>query len=151
MISGLVASLFAMSRMTAMLTKMNLIPYSNLGITGSVQKHMLIYVVTIAIGLTVFFDLTRIASIGAIFYLVMDMVVHWGVFKNLRKELKASGVILLTALLLDAIVLAAFVWLKINSDLFVVIVSASGIALVFAVEKGYLLWQGCHNGADRAS
>ena len=28
--------------------------------------------------LTVFFDLGRIASLGAIFYIVMDMAIHWG-------------------------------------------------------------------------
>lgn len=141
MVSGLVASLFVVSRLTAMLKKMNLIPYSHLGMDGSVQKHMMVYVVTGGIVLTVFFDLSRLASIGVILYLVMDILVQWGVFKNLRKELKASGVILMTALLLDAVVLAAFVWMKVNSDLFVVIISGIGIVLIFAVEKGFLLWQ----------
>lgn len=99
---------------------------------------MLIYVITIAIALTIFFDLSRIASIGAIFYLVMDMIVQWGVFKNLRKEIKANGLILITALILDFIVLIAFLWIKAGSDIFVVIVSAVGIALVFAGEKWFL-------------
>ena len=90
-ISGVIASIFAVSRMTAMLTDMKLIPHSHLGMSGSIQKHMLIYIVVIAITLTIFFDLSRIASIGAIFYLVMDMIIHWGVFKHLRKEVKANG------------------------------------------------------------
>jgi amino acid transporter len=140
-ISGIIASIFAVSRMTAMLTDMKLIPHSHFGMSGSVQKHMLIYVVTIAIALTIFFDLSRIASIGAIFYLVMDMIVHWGVFKNMRKELKASGLILITALILDFIVLSAFLWIKAGSDIFVVIVSAIGIALVFTGEKWFLNWK----------
>lgn len=140
-ISGVIASIFAVSRMTAMLTDMKLIPHSHLGMTGSIQKHMLIYIVVIAITLTVFFDLSRIASIGAIFYLVMDMIVHWGVFKHLRKEVKANGVILISALLLDLIVLIAFLWIKATTDIFVVIISAIGIILVFAVEKWFLHWK----------
>ena len=140
-ISGVIASIFAVSRMSAMLTDMKLIPHSHFGMSGSVQKHMLVYIVVIAIALTIFFDLSRIASIGAIFYLVMDMIVHWGVFKHLRKEVNANGVILITALLLDLIVLVAFLWIKAGSDIFVVIVSAIGIILVFAGEKWFLHWQ----------
>ena len=140
-ISGVIASIFAVSRMTAMLTDMKLIPHSHLGMSGSTQKHMLIYIVVIAITLTIFFDLSRIASIGAIFYLVMDMTVHWGVFKYLRKEVKANGVILISALLLDLIVLIAFLWIKATTDIFVVIVSAIGIVLVFAGEKWFLHWK----------
>jgi amino acid transporter len=137
-ISGVIASIFAVSRMTAMLTDMKLIPHSHFGMSGSIQKHMLIYVVVIAIALTIFFDLSRIASIGAIFYLVMDMIVHWGVFKHLRKDVNANGIILISALILDFIVLIAFLWVKVSSDIFVVIVSATGIALVFAGEKWFL-------------
>jgi amino acid transporter len=48
-ISGVIASIFAVSRMTAMLTDMKLIPHSHFGMSGSVQKHMLLYVVVIAI------------------------------------------------------------------------------------------------------
>jgi len=140
-ISGVIASIFAVSRMTAMLTDMKLIPHSHLGMSGSIQKHMLIYIVVIAITLTVFFDLSRIASIGAIFYLVMDIIVHWGIFKHLRKEVKANGVILISALLLDLIVLIAFLWIKATTDIFVVIVSAIGIILVFAGEKWFLHWK----------
>jgi amino acid transporter len=140
-ISGLIASVFAVSRMTAMLTDMKLIPHSHLGMSGSIQKHMLIYVVVIAICLTIFFDLSRIASIGAIFYLIMDMIVHWGVFKHLRQDVNANGIILITALLLDLIVLTAFLWIKLNSDIFVVILSAIGIVLVFAGEKWFLHWK----------
>jgi hypothetical protein len=68
----------------------------------------------------------------------MDMIVHWGVFKHLRKDVKANPAILIAALLLDLIVLIAFIWVKASSDVFVVIVSASGITLVSAEEKWYL-------------
>ena len=140
-ISGVIASIFAVSRMTAMLTEMKLIPQGHFGMSGSVQKHMLIYIVVIAITLTIFFDLSRIASIGAIFYLVMDMIVHWGVFKHLRNDVNANGIILISALLLDLIVLIAFLWVKANTDIFVVVVSFIGIALVFAGEKWFLHWK----------
>ncbi|MDR9457978.1 MAG: APC family permease [Salegentibacter sp.] len=140
-ISGVIASIFAVSRMTAMLTDMKLIPHNHFGMSGGIQKHMLVYIVVIAITLTIFFDLSRIASIGAIFYLVMDMIVHWGVFKHLRRDVNANGIILISALLLDLVVLAAFLWIKASSDIFVVIVSAIGIILVFAGEKWFLHWK----------
>lgn len=53
-ISGIIASMFAVSRMTAMLTNMDLIPHSHFGMSGSIQKHMLVYTAVIAIILTVF-------------------------------------------------------------------------------------------------
>ncbi len=137
-ISGLIASVFAVSRMTAMLTKMELIPHNHLGMSGSIQRHMLVYVVVIAIVLAIFFDLSRIASLGAIFYIVMDIIIHWGVLKKLRKEVKANKAILITAILLDAIVLTAFVWVKFSTDSFVVYASLIGIVLVFALEKWFL-------------
>jgi hypothetical protein len=137
-ISGVIASIFAVSRMTAMLTEMELIPHSHLGMSGSIQKHMLVYVVGIAIVLTVFFDLSRIASIGAIFYLIMDMIVHWGVYKHLKKEVKAKGIIVLTALVLDFVVLGAFLWIKAKSDPLVLLVSGATIGVVFIGEKWFL-------------
>ncbi|MBZ9628737.1 APC family permease [Psychroflexus sp. CAK1W] len=137
-ISGIIASIFAVSRMTAMLTDMKLIPHSHFGMPGRIQKHMLVYTVVIAIVLTVFFDLSRIASMGAIFYLVMDMMIHWGVLKHLRKEVKANAVILITALILDLIVLVAFLWIKLSSDILVLMVSAAIMLIVFIGEKWFL-------------
>lgn len=137
-VSGIIASIFAVSRMTAMLTDMELIPHSHLGMSGRIQKHMLVYTVVIAIILTVFFDLSRIASMGAIFYLIMDMIIHWGVYQYLRKEVQANGVIVLTALLLDGIVLTAFLWIKSTSDPLVLLVSAIVMLIVFVGEKWFL-------------
>lgn len=137
-ISGVIASIFAVSRMTTMLTKMELIPHSHLGMKGSIQKHMLLYIVVIAILLTIFFDLSRIASIGAIFYLIMDMIVHWGVFRYLRKDVEANPVILISAIILDFIVLFAFIWVKWDSDPQVLIYSLVGLVAVFVGEKLFL-------------
>lgn len=137
-ISGIIASIFAVSRMTTMLTNMKLIPHSHFGMPGDIQKHMLVYIAVIAAILTVFFDLSRIASLGAIFYLVMDIVIHWGVFKHLRKDVGANPIILLTAIMLDAVVLGAFLWVKGSSDWLVVVVASSAMVLIFIGEKWFL-------------
>lgn len=137
-ISGVIASIFAVSRMTTMLTQMNLIPHKHFGLPGKLQKHMLIYTVVLALTMTILFDLTRIASLGAIFYLIMDIGIHWGVLKNMRKDINARVSILYTAILLDCIVLAAFLWIKASSDLLVVIVAAILMVLIFLGEKWFL-------------
>lgn len=137
-ISGVLANVFAVSRMTAMLTDMELIPHNHFGMPGRIQKHMLVYIIVIAITLTVLFDLTRIASIGIIFYLVMDVMIQWGVLKNLRKDIKASAWIIITAILLDLVVLGAFIWVKATSDVMIAIVSVVAIGLIFSGEKWYL-------------
>ena len=137
-VSGVVASTFAVSRMTAMLTNMKLIPHSHFGMPGRIQKHMLVYAVVLAIILAAFFNLTRIASLGAIFYLVMDIVVHWGVLRHLQKEVNAKAPIIVAAIILDIIVLGAFLWIKGSSDVLVIIVALVLMALVFFGEKWFL-------------
>lgn len=136
--SGLIASVFAVSRMLAMLTDMELIPHRHFGMPGRIQKHTLVYTVVIASLLTVFFDLSRIASLGAIFYLVMDVAVHWGVFRHLRREVRASGAVLLGAIALDAAVLGAFLVMKAQSDPLIIVVSIVGIASIFVFEAMFL-------------
>ncbi|MCB9326418.1 MAG: APC family permease [Lewinellaceae bacterium] len=137
-ISGIIASMFAVSRMTAMLTNMDLIPHSHFGMSGSIQKHMLVYTAVIAIILTVFFDLSRIASLGAILYLVMDIMIHWGVLKHIREEIQAKASIIITAIILDSIVLGAFLWVKGSKDILVLIVAAVLMVLIFIGEKWFL-------------
>lgn len=136
--SGVVASTFAVSRMTAMLTEMKLIPHSHFGMSGTIQKHMLVYAVVIAIILTTFFNLSRIAALGAIFYLIMDVIVHWGVLRHIRNEVKANSIILISAIILDIIVLGSFLWIKFNSDSLVIIVSIIMIIIVFVGERWFL-------------
>ena len=136
--SGVLASVFAVSRMLTMLTEMKMIPHSHFGMSGAVQRHMLVYTVVIASTLAVLFDLGRIASLGAFFYLVMDMIIHWGVFRYRRADVGAFGIVLLTALALDAIVLAAFTVMKLQSDPMIVLYAAVGMIAVFAFERVYL-------------
>ncbi len=137
-VSGVIASVFAVSRMLAMLTDMKLVPHSHFGMPGSVQKHTLVYTIVIAMLLTVFFDLGRIASLGAIFYIIMDIAIHWGVLRHLRKEVGANAAILITAIILDVIVLGAFLWVKWQSDMLVIWVSLIGIVLIFAGERIFI-------------
>jgi amino acid transporter len=136
--SGVLASVFAVSRMLAMLTDMEMIPHSHFGMPGPIQRHTLVYTVVIAATLAVLFDLGRIASLGAFFYLVMDMIIHWGVFRYRRADVGAFGIVLLTALALDAIVLAAFTVMKLQSDPMIVLYAAVGMIAVFAFERVYL-------------
>lgn len=136
--SGVLASVFAVSRMLAMLTEMEMIPHSHFGMSGTIRSHTLVYTVVLASILAVFFDLSRIASLGAFFYLVMDMLVHWGVFRYLRHEIGASGAILIFALVFDAIVLVAFTAMKLGSDPLIVLYAVIGIVAVFVYERLYL-------------
>lgn len=136
--SGIIASMFAVSRMLAMLTDMKIIPHRHFGMPGSVQKHTLVYTVVLAGLLAAFFDLSRIASLGAVFYLVMDMIVHWGVLRHLRRDLKANAAILITAIVFDFVVLSAFLWLKGQADPLILWVAGGSIAAVFAFEGFYL-------------
>ncbi|EGF32780.1 Amino acid permease [Oxalobacteraceae bacterium IMCC9480] len=136
--SGVLASVFAVSRMLAMLTDMKMIPHSHFGMSGPIQRHTLVYTVVMASTLAVFFDLGQIASLGAFFYLIMDMMVHWGVFRYRRKEIGASAVLLLMALSFDAVVLVAFTAMKLESDPAIVVYALIGIVAVFGFERWYL-------------
>jgi hypothetical protein len=94
--------------------------------------------VVLASALAVFFDLSRIASLGAFFYLIMDMLVHWGVLRYLRTEVGANAAIVVLALLFDAVVLVAFATFKLQTDPMIVIYAAIAITTVFAFQRVYL-------------
>lgn len=136
--SGVVASIFAVSRMLSMLTSMQLVPHRHFSLPGDIRRHSLIYTLVIAIILTIFFDLSRIASIGVVFYIVMDIFIHWGVFKHLRDDVQAKAWVLVSAIILDIIVLLSFMWVKAKSDIFIVGISVAGLLIVFAAEKWFL-------------
>ncbi len=137
-VSGVIASVFAVSRMLAMLTEMKLVPHSHFGMPGSIQKHTLVYTIIFAMLLTVFFDLSRIASLGAIFYIIMDMVVHWGILRHLRTEIKANALIVLTALLLDAVVLVALLIMKGRADPVILYTAAISLLAILLGERLFL-------------
>ncbi|MEZ5489289.1 MAG: APC family permease [Gammaproteobacteria bacterium] len=137
-VSGVIASVFAVSRMLAMLTDMKLVPHSHFGMPGSIQKHTLVYTLVLAILLSVFFDLSRIASLGAIFYILMDIAIHWGILHYVRNEIGANAAILVTAIVLDIVVLIAFLWVKVQSDVLVIYASIAGLVLILAGERWFL-------------
>jgi amino acid transporter len=137
-ISGVIASVYAVSRMLAMLTEMKLVPHSHFGMPGDIQKHTLVYTVVIAICLTIFFDLSRIASLGAIFYIMMDIAVHWGVFRYLRKEIHANTFILISAIIFDVIVLGAFLIVKASTDIMIIYAALIGFLFIFVGESIFL-------------
>lgn len=139
-ISGLIASTFAVSRMLAMLSEMKLVPHRHFGMPGNMQKHTLVYTVVFAITLTILFDLSRIASLGAIFYIVMDIAVHWGVLKHVRKEIAANRWVPVAAIALDIAILGAFLWTKATSDMLVIWVAIGGMVVIFVGERWFLAW-----------
>jgi amino acid transporter len=136
--TGLLASTFAVSRMLAMLTEMKLIPHSHFGMPGDIQRHTLVYTVVVAAILAAVFDLSRIASMGAIFYLIMDVTVHWGVLRHLHEDVGANRVVLAIAIGLDTIALGALLLLKGAGDPLIVAVSLVTIVVVVALERFYL-------------
>lgn len=131
---GIIASVFAVSRMLAMLTEMKLVPHRHFHMPGSIQKHTLVYTIVLGLLLTAFFDLSRIAALGIIFYLIMDIAVHWGVLRHLRKDVGANPVILAMAMVLDLIVLGGFLWVKYASDPLVLIVAAAVMTAILITE-----------------
>ena len=133
-----IGSVFAVSRMTTMLTDMNLIPHSHFGMKGTVHRHMLIYIIVIGITLTIVFDISRIASIGAMFYIVMDIIFQYGILKNIKKEIEAKAPILIASIIFDLIVLVSFIWFKLSSDLPVLIITLVSIIVIFVSEKIFL-------------
>ena len=91
--------------------------------------------------LTVFFDLSRIASLGAIFYIIMDIAVHWGILRHIRAEVEANAAILITAIVMDVVVLLALLIIKAQTDMLVIYVALAGLILIFVGEKYFLRHQ----------
>ena len=135
---GIIASVFAVSRMLAMLTEMKLVPHRHFHMPGSIQKHTLVYTIVLGLLLTAFFDLSRIAALGIIFYLVMDIAIHWGVLRHLRDDVAARPAILLAAIALDLVVLAGFLWVKATTDPLVLYVAAAAMAIILVAEYAFL-------------
>lgn len=132
-----VAGVFAVSRMTAMLTNMELIPHSHFGMKGTVQKHMLVYIVALGIVLTVFFDLARIASLGAIYYILMDIIFQWGILKNRDEKVKAKSPVITVSLILNLLVFVSFIWIKVLTDPFIIVIALLSIPAIFIGEYFY--------------
>jgi len=135
-VSGVIASVYSASRMLGMLSKMKQVPELNR--IERIKNPALIFTVALAVLLTILFDLTRIASIGAIFYLIMDIAIHWGLVRYLKKEVNFTPIIPLIAIVLDIIVLATFIYLKYLNDPLVLIVALIGIILIILGERFFM-------------
>lgn len=136
-VSGVIASVFSASRLLAMLSNMKQVP--SLNIIEKLKNPALLLTVSLAIILTIFFNLTRIASIGAIFYLIMDIAIHWGLFRYLREEVEFKPIIPLIAMILDIAILSAFVYIRYLDDPFVLIVAFAAIFLIIIAERLFML------------
>ena len=117
---------------------MKLVPHRHFGMPGSIQKHTLVYTIVLGVVLTAFFDLSRIAALGIILYLIMDIAIHWGLVRHLHEEIDASRSIPLIAIGLDMVVLLGFIYVKLQSDPLVIWVAIVLMSLIWLVEKIFL-------------
>ncbi len=143
--SGVMASIFAASRMLAMLTRMTQVPHRHFGMPGTIRTHTTVYTVMFAMTLAASFDLRRIAALGAVYYLLMDLAIHWGLLRRLRNRIKFRPTIVVVAMILDVVVLGAFLWVNASADALGLWVAATGIVMIVAGER---LFMRSHTGPD---
>lgn len=136
--TGLIASLFAVSRMVTMVTDMKMFPHRHLGLPGNKRQHVLIYVGILAAVLAATLGLSEIAAIGIIVYLVMDIALQWGVLRHLRKEVDAQAWVIIAALAADATALVAFVLIRGAQTPWVIVGAVAAMIVVFGFEAWYL-------------
>lgn len=138
-VSGIIASMFAVSRMLTMLTDMELVPHSHFGMPGSVHKHILVYITFMAGGLTVFFDVSRIAALGAFYYITMDFLIHYGVLRNANKEeVKFKPFVLKTSMVINIIILVGLIYIKGKDDPFLLGITIVSMLIVYFLEEWFL-------------
>jgi amino acid transporter len=129
-LSGLLASIYSVSRLYDMLREMGQAP----SLPNNPRHQSLIITAGLAIVLAAFLDLGQIASMGAILYLAMDIAIHWGVIRHLRDAIRANPFIPAIAIVLDLAVLGAFVAVKLRDDVLTLGV-AGGVAALITVSQ----------------
>ncbi len=129
-LSGLLASLYSVSRLYAMLQKIRQAP----SLPKSDPQQPMVITAGLAILVTVFLDLSQIASMGVFLYLTMDMAVQWGVIRHLRSKIKARIWLPALTIVLDLAILVPFAILKVQSDLFTVMVAAVVAAAIITAQ-----------------
>ncbi len=125
-LSGLLASLYSVSRLYAMLQEMRQAP----SLPNKVTHQPMIITAGLAIVATAFLDLSQIASMGAFLYLAMDIAVQWGVIRHLRAKIDAKPWLPALTIALDLAILIPFTILKVQNDTLTVIVAASVAAAI---------------------
>jgi amino acid transporter len=129
-LSGLVASLFAVSRLYDMLRQMGQVP----ALPNSVNRQSLLITAALAIATATAFDLSQIASLGAILYLSMDIAIHWGIIRHLKGEVEVKVWVPSVAIALDLMVLVPFVVMKFRSDFVTLGITAAVAVVIFATQ-----------------
>ena len=129
-LSGLLASLYSVSRLYAMLQDMRQAPT----LPDSIKHQPLLITAGLAILATAFFDLSQIASLGALLYISMDIAVHLGVIRHLHRDIDARRSVPVVAIVLDVVVLGAFVIVKAGQDLLTLGVAAALAAAIFGAQ-----------------
>ena len=138
-VSGIIASMFAVSRMLTMLTEMELVPHSHFGMPGSIHKHILVYIAVMAGALTVVFDVSRIAALGAFYYIAMDFMIHYGVLKNAnRDEVSFNPSVLKASIGVDLIILIGLIYIKGKDDPVLLGITIVSMTLIYILEKWFL-------------
>ncbi len=120
-LSGLLASLYSVSRLYAMLEDMGQAP----SLPAKVTHQPMIITAGLAIIATAFLDLSQIASMGVFLYLSMDIAVQGGVIFRLREKIEAKPWLPALTIVLDFAILIPFTVLKVQNDLLTVVVAAA--------------------------
>ncbi|MBY0285841.1 MAG: APC family permease [Mycobacteriaceae bacterium] len=129
-LSGLVASLFAVSRLYDMLRQMGQVP----GLPSTINRQSLLITAVLAIATATAFDLSQIASLGAILYLSMDIAIHWGMVRHLKDEVEVKVWVPSVAIVLDLLVLVPFVVMKFRSDLLTLGITSAVAVVIFVAQ-----------------
>ncbi|MGY2747769.1 APC family permease [Arthrobacter sp. UYCu723] len=129
-LSGLLASIYSVSRLYAMLQEMKQAP----GLPDKIKHQPLLITAGLAILVTVFFDLTQIASLGALLYLSMDIAVHLGIIRRLYQDIGAKRWVPVAAIALDVAVMTAFIIVKAEQDLLMLAVAAAVSLAIFGAQ-----------------
>tara|TARA_B100001971_G_scaffold210843_1_gene237186 strand:+ start:5631 stop:6926 length:1296 start_codon:yes stop_codon:yes gene_type:complete len=138
-VSGIIASMFAVSRMLAMLTDMELVPHRHFGMPGSIQKHTLVYTAVLAGLLTVIFDVSSIAALGAFFYIAMDLLIHYGVLRHAnRNEVNFRPWILKLAITVDVVILGGLLYVKAKSDVAILAITGLTMVIIYFYERHFI-------------
>ncbi|WP_168916602.1 APC family permease [Microcella flavibacter] len=128
-LSGLLASLYSVSRLYGMLQSMDQAP----SLPARIPHQPLLITAALAIVVTVALDLSQIASMGALLYLSMDIAVQWGLVRPLRDKVHARRWVPVLAIVLDLSLLVPFIIVKVQTDpLTIVVAAAVGSAIVIA-------------------
>jgi amino acid transporter len=141
-VTSVMASMYSTSRMLKMMSDMGEVPAVDKRVTFGWSlpfgNPSLVVTTGVAIVLTIAFDLSRIAALGAFAYLALDIVVHYGHLRHLRHETGAKPAPLIAAIVVDAIVFVGFFAYRIRTDLVVIVAFVAFAVLVAGGETLYM-------------